>query len=112
MTILTTVLLIVMVGCGLLAGGLLMVTAGVAPALRQQSLARYASLHSALDTRIETFMPKIGRSTVAGVVVLLLFSDSSAMTWTLSVHLVLIAAVVLVSETVNVPLNRAIAEWS
>jgi uncharacterized membrane protein len=97
------------VGAGILAGGLVMVAAAVMPTLRSLPLSTYVAAHQELDRRIERFMPWVGRTTAAAATGYLVLGDSERLP--VGLGLALVAVVVLVSETVNVPINRAIGAW-
>jgi uncharacterized membrane protein len=96
---------------GLVAGGLTLVALAVVPVFEQLPVADWTRLHRALDGHVDRFMPALTiLAIVAGTVAAMLVSGTTLRVLLLA-GVVGDVAVALVSQTLNLPLNRAIRGW-
>ena len=99
------------VGAGLIAGALLVVTAAVVPSMRGMTLESYVGLHQDMERHVDRYLPWIGKGTVAlslGAVVL----GSGGWVRALAIAgLAMLAAVIVTSEVRMAACNKAIATW-
>jgi hypothetical protein len=98
-----------LLGSGIQAGALLMVLYGVCPTFRQLGVAEWMSLHVSLDRSIERYMPAINLTTGASTLILLFLAQEPAARALRVLALVCNVALALMSELVNVRINKSIA---
>ena len=99
------------VGAGLIAGALLIVTAAVIPSMRGMTLGAYVPLHQQIERRVERYLPPIGRCTVALSVATVAFSSGGSVRALAGAGVAMLAVVVITSEARMAACNRAIASW-
>jgi Domain of unknown function (DUF1772) len=99
-----------LLGSGVQAGALLMVLYGVCPTFRQMPVPEWMHLHVSLDRSIERYMPAINIIT-GGATLALLFTPQDGGVRLLRVLALLCnIALALMSELVNVRINKAVAQ--
>lgn len=98
-----------LLGSGIQAGALLMVLYGVCPSFRQMPVPEWMRLHVSLDRSIEQYMPAINLSTGGATLVLLFFAQQPEVRLLRALALVCNVALALMSELVNVRINKSIA---
>lgn len=107
---LTTVLIAIgLLGSGIQAGALLMVLFGVCPTLRGLDVPDWMRLHVSLDRSIERYMPAINVITGGTMLWLLFLAQSDDARMLRAIALAANLALALMSELVNVPINKTIA---
>jgi uncharacterized membrane protein len=105
-TLLTTQSL---VGSGVQAGALLMFYLGVCPTLRQMDVPEWMRIHASLDRSIERYMPVLNLVTSGTSLILLFLSQDGTVRAMRICALACNIALALMSEIINVPLNKVIA---
>ncbi|MCH5670865.1 DUF1772 domain-containing protein [Streptomyces gilvus] len=98
-----------LLGTGIQAGALLMVLYGVCPTFRQLSVPEWMPLHVSLDRSIERYMPAINLTTGGATLLLLFTAQDPAVRLLRGLALACNIALALMSELVNVRINKAIA---
>jgi hypothetical protein len=98
-----------LLGSGIQAGALLMVLYGVCPTFREVLVPEWMRLHVSLDRSIERYMPAINISTGGATLVLLFFAQAPEVRVLRALALVCNVALALMSELVNVRINKSIA---
>lgn len=96
---------------GVLAGVLVAVETAVVPMLVALPGDRFAETHRLLDPGFDPLMPRVNKVTLATGVVLVVLVDGVPATVALAAAVLGVVGVALVSETVNVRLNRRIEAW-
>jgi hypothetical protein len=99
------------VGAGLIAGALLIVTAAVIPSMRAMTLGAYVSLHQEMERHVERYLPPVGRCTVAVSLATVVLGSGGSARVLASAGLAMLAMVVLTSEARMAACNKAIASW-
>jgi hypothetical protein len=98
-----------LVGSGIQAGALLMFYYGVCPTYRSADVPFWMRMHVSMDRSIEKYMPALNLTTGGTSLALLFFSQGGA---TLGLRIAALAcniALALMSEVVNVPINKVVA---
>lgn len=98
-----------LVGSGVQAGALLMVLYGVCPTFRQLPVPEWMRLHVSLDRSVERYMPAINIVTGGATLLLLFTAQDPAVRVLRGIALAHNVALALMSELVNVRINKAIA---
>jgi hypothetical protein len=97
-------------GTGIQAGALLMVLYGVCPTFRQIPVPAWMRLHVSLDRSIERYMPALNLTTGGTTLILLFLSQEPEVRLLRVLALVCNISLALMSELVNVRINKAIAQ--
>ncbi|BCJ56172.1 hypothetical protein Asp14428_76470 [Actinoplanes sp. NBRC 14428] len=98
-----------LVGSGIQAGALLMVLYGVCPTFRRIPVPEWMRLHVALDSSIERYMPALNIVTGLTTLILLFLPQEPEVRALRIVALAHNIALAVVSEMVNVRINKDIA---
>ncbi|MEV8635695.1 DUF1772 domain-containing protein [Streptosporangium sp. NPDC051023] len=98
-----------LLGSGIQAGALLMVLYGVCPTFRQLPVPEWMRLHVSLDRSIERYMPAINIITGGATLILLFMPQDGVVRMLRVLALMHNIALALMSELVNVRINKAIA---
>jgi Anthrone oxygenase len=107
---LTTALIAVgVLGSGVQAGALLMVLYGVCPTFRTLEVPEWIRLHVSLDRSVERYMPALNVLTGATTLWLLFLAQSPEARLLRILALACNIALALMSELVNVRINKAVA---
>src|SRR5437588_11216650 len=107
---LTSLLAVISVlGSGIQAGALLMVLLGVCPTLRQMDIPDWMRLHVALDRSIERYMPALNIVTGGTTLALLFLAQDVDVRTLRAFALACNISLALMSELVNLRINKAIA---
>jgi hypothetical protein len=110
-TLTTIVTVLVLINGAIMAGGLVLVAAGIAPAFQALAPGPYVLTHQVLDRYIDRYMPWNTRLTLLAGGALLLLRDGTAARGLVGAGLALTGLVALISETRNVPINRTVHAW-
>ncbi|MDA2813660.1 DUF1772 domain-containing protein [Nocardiopsis sp. RSe5-2] len=95
-------------GSGIQAGALLMVLLGVCPTLRALPVPDWIRLHVALDRSIERYMPALNVATSLATLVLVFLPQDGPARWVRVAALCCNSALALMSELVNVRINKSL----
>jgi hypothetical protein len=98
-----------LVGSGIQAGALLLVYYGVCPTFRELPVPEWMRLHVSLDRSVEKYMPALNVTTGGTTLVLLFLDQPGPVRLLRIVALAHNIALALMSELVNVRLNKQIA---
>jgi hypothetical protein len=98
-----------LVGSGIQAGALLMFYLGVCPTLRTMDVPEWMRTHASLDRSIERYMPALNLVTSGTSLILLFLSQDGTVRTMRICALACNIALALMSEIINVPLNKVIA---
>lgn len=104
-------MMLAVVCSGLVAGGLTLVALAVVPVFEQLSVADWAHLHAALDRFVDRFMPALTIIAIVAGTVAAVSTPAAAPRLLLSAAVLGDVGVAVVSQTLNLPLNRAVREW-
>ncbi len=96
---------------GLVAGGLTLVALAVVPVFEQLPVADWTHLHAALDRYVDRFMPALTVTAVVAGTVAAILTPAASTRVLLAAAVLGDVAVAVVSQTLNLPLNRAVREW-
>jgi len=97
------------IGSGIQAGALLMVLYGLCPTLRQLPVPEWMRLHVSLDRSIERYMPALNLITGGVTLILLFLPQDPEVRFLRVLALAHNIALAVISEAVNVRLNKQIA---
>ena len=95
-----------LVGCGVQAGALLMFYYGVCPTFRAVEVPEWLRMHVSMDHSIERYMPALNLLTSGTSLALLFTAQDGTIRAMRIVALLCNIALALMSELVNVPINR------
>jgi hypothetical protein len=98
-----------LVGSGIQAGALLMFLYGVCPTLQSESIPDWIRIHVSLDRSIERYMPSLNLTTSAASLALVFMAQPAEARWFRIAGLAANVSLAIISEAVNVPLNKQIA---
>jgi hypothetical protein len=98
-----------LIGSGIQAGALLMFYYGVCPTFRAVDVPLWMRMHVSMDHNIERYMPFLNLTTGGTSLVLLFFSQDGVTRGLRIAALVCNIALALMSEVVNVPINKILA---
>jgi uncharacterized membrane protein len=104
------VLPVALLAGGLAGGALVLSVLGGAPMLLALPVESYLPVHKFLVTRFDPFMPACLVTALACDVAILVGADGTPERWLAAAAVVLYTAVVTVSVTKNVPINKWIAQ--
>ncbi|AEH09720.1 MULTISPECIES: anthrone oxygenase family protein [Protofrankia] len=106
-----TIAVAVVIGAGLLAGALFAVEKAVVPYFASLPAGRYVPTLTFLDSRFDPFMPWLARVKALLTVAAIVAASSTASQVLFGAGLLCTIGVGIVSESVNVVLNRRIRAW-
>ncbi|WP_250280687.1 MULTISPECIES: anthrone oxygenase family protein [unclassified Frankia] len=106
-----TIAVAVVIGAGLLAGALLAVEKAVIPYFASLPAGRYVPTLTFLDDRFDPFMPWLARVKALVTIAAIVTAHSTASQVLFGAGLLCTAGVGIVSESINVALNRRIRSW-
>nr|WP_042191260.1 DUF1772 domain-containing protein [Kibdelosporangium sp. MJ126-NF4]CEL19951.1 hypothetical protein [Kibdelosporangium sp. MJ126-NF4]CTQ97175.1 hypothetical protein [Kibdelosporangium sp. MJ126-NF4] len=95
-------------GCGIQAGALFMFHMGVLPTYKKVDIPTWMRIHVSMDRSIERFMPFLNLTTGVATLALLFMSDSAESVVLRIAGLCCNIALALLSELVNVPINKKV----
>lgn len=107
----TILAMLVVIISGIIAGVMAAVSRAVVPTFAALPADRYVQLHQLLDSRFDPFMPWITRFNLLQGVVMVIVVEPLVPKILTAVGMLLLAAMAVVSELGNVPINRKVLSW-
>ena len=102
---------LVLICCGILTGGLVLVAVAVVPAFRSVPAAEHVRMHRTLDRYIERFMPASAIVAILGGIGLAFMHTETRLRMLLILAVALTATVSFISHLFNRPINLRMHTW-